>query len=58
MRFKIHKSIYRKLITELGDGWYSEEKYRVYKIYDTKTEKWITTDEFAEIAKEKEIIEK
>ena len=55
MRFKIHKSIYRKLITELGDGWYSEEKYRVYKIYDTKTEKWITIDEFAEIAKEKEI---
>lgn len=55
MRFEIHKSTYRKSIRELGNGWYSEEKYRVYKIYDTKTEKWITTDEFAEIAKEKEI---
>ena len=55
MRFEIHKSTYRKRIRELGSGWYSDEKYRKYKIYDTKTEKWITTDEFIEISKEKEI---
>tara|TARA_R100001594_G_C3932262_1_gene238465 strand:- start:520 stop:696 length:177 start_codon:yes stop_codon:yes gene_type:complete len=55
MRFEIHKSTYRKLDRELGAGWYSDEKYRVYKIYDTKTKKWITTDEFIEISKEKEI---
>ena len=54
-RFEICKQTYRKSIKELGNGWYSDEKYRVYKIYDTKTQKWINIDEFIEIAKEKEL---
>jgi hypothetical protein len=54
-RFEIHQSTYRKRIQELGAGWYTDEKYRIYKIYDTKNEKWITIDEFTQIAKEKEI---
>jgi len=55
MRFEINKIVYRKRIEELSGGWYTEEKYRKYKIYDTKKEKWISIDEFIEIAKEKEI---
>jgi len=55
MRFEIRKTVYRKHIPELGGTWYTEEKYRKYEIYDTKKEKWITINQFAEIAKEKEI---
>ena len=59
MRFKINRQVYRKRISELdteySSGWYTEEKYRRYEIYDTKKEKWITINQFAEIAKEKEI---
>ena len=54
MRFEICKQVYRKNITELGGTWYTEEQYRTYEIYDTKTEKWITIDEFSKIAQEKE----
>ena len=52
-RFEIHRSLYRKAIPELR-GYYTEEQYQVYKIYDTKKEEWISIDDFAEIAKEKE----
>ena len=55
MRFEVNKIVYRKNIKELEGMWYTEEKYRRYEIYDTKTEKWISIDEFIEIAKEKEI---
>lgn len=59
MRFKINKQVYRKRISELdteySSGWYTEEKYRRYEIYDTKTKKYITINQFAEIAKEKEM---
>ena len=54
-RFEICKTVYRKSIKELGNNWYSEEKYRKYQIYDTKNQKWISIDEFIDIAKEKEI---
>ena len=52
-RFEIHRSLYRKAIPELR-GYYTEEQYQVYKIYDKKIQKWISVDDFAEIAKEKE----
>ena len=59
MRFEIRKTVYRKRISELDTEYsidfYTEEKYRKYEIYDTKKEKWITINQFAEIAKEKEI---
>ena len=55
MRFQINKIVYRKRLDDLDASWYSEERYRKYRIYDTKTKKWITTDEFVKIAKEKEI---
>jgi|TARA_R110000824_G_scaffold61170_1_gene162952 hypothetical protein len=55
MRFEIRRQIYRKSINELSGNWYTDEQYRKYEIYDTKKEKWITIDKFAEIAKEKEI---
>ena len=58
MRFEICKKVYKKRISELdtecSSVWYTEKQYRTYEIYDTKKEKWITIDEFAEIAKEKE----
>ena len=53
-RFEICKIVYRKAIKDLPT-WYTEEQYRNYQIYDTKTMEWISVDEFSEIAKEKEI---
>tara|TARA_R110000824_G_scaffold147810_4_gene317320 strand:+ start:172 stop:357 length:186 start_codon:yes stop_codon:yes gene_type:complete len=58
-RFEICKIVYRKRMPELdtvySSGWYTEEQYRNYQIYDTKKEEWISIDKFTEIAKEKEI---
>ena len=52
-RFEISKVVYRKADREIPTL-HSEEQYRVYKIYDKKIQKWISIDDFAEIAKEKE----
>ena len=52
-RYESSKVVYRKADRDYPTL-HSEEKYRVYKIFDWKIRKYISVDDFAEIAKEKE----